>query len=178
LSELDLSPRAPGPARSGRRRARNGALVGVVVVALSFVLFQALTSARVFFYNVDEAVDRRDELTDRTFRMQGVVLSAPSRDPNGAFRFAVGYNEVQATIHHVGAEPTDLFEVGIPVVVEGRWDGAEFRSQQIFVKHSEEYIAENPQRLDYDGDGTGDYGTGDYGTGTEPASPTDVAADR
>lgn len=148
MTDLDLTPRPqPAPPRR-RRRVRNFSLVAVVVVALSFVLFQALTSARVYFYNVDEAVDRRTELEDRTFRMQGTVVNNPTRDAQGAYRFEVSHGDARATIHHVGAEPTDLFEVGIPVVVEGRWDGEEFRSQQILVKHSEEYIAENPDRVD------------------------------
>lgn len=148
MAELDLTPRPqPAPPRR-RRRYRNLALVGVVVVALGFVLFQALTSARVYFYNVDEAVTERDELGERTIRMQGTVVSEPLRDDDGAYRFRVSHGGVDATVHHVGAEPTDLFEIGIPVVVEGRWQGEEFRSQQILVKHSEEYIAENPTRVD------------------------------
>jgi cytochrome c-type biogenesis protein CcmE len=148
LTDLDLTPREQPAPPSRRRRYRNLALVGVVVVALGFVLLQALTSARVYFYNVDEAVAQRSQLGEQTFRMQGTVVSQPIRDDDGAYRFRVSFGDVDATVHHVGAEPTDLFEVGIPVVVEGRWDDEEFRSQQIFVKHSEEYIAENPTRVD------------------------------
>jgi cytochrome c-type biogenesis protein CcmE len=168
LTDLDLSPR-PQPAPPSRaRRLRNLALVGAVAAALGFVLVQALTNARVFFYNVDEAVAQQQDLGDRTFRMQGVVVTHPARDPDGAYRFAISHGDAQASVHHVGAEPTDLFEVGIPVVVEGRWEGGEFRSQQILVKHSEEYIAENPDHLDYDGDGVADYG--------EPGAPSPAGA--
>ena len=147
MADLDLTPRSEPAAPVRRRRVRNAVLVSVVVAALGFVLFQALTSARVYFYNVDEAVTERPELGDRRIRMQGTVVSQPERDPDGAFRFEVSHNGMDATVHHVGAEPTDLFEVGVPVVVEGRWDGSEFRSEQILVKHSEEYIAENPDRV-------------------------------
>jgi cytochrome c-type biogenesis protein CcmE len=148
LTDLDLTPRDQPAPPPRRRRFRNATLVGAVVVALGFVMFQALTSARVYFYNVDEAVTERSELGERTFRMQGTVVSQPLRDADGAYRFRIAHGDVDATIHHVGAEPTDLFEIGIPVVVEGRWDGQEFRSQQILVKHSEEYIAENPSHVD------------------------------
>lgn len=177
MADLDLTPRPPARGRSPRRALRNGALVGAVVLALGFVLFQALTDARVFFYNVDEAVAERTDLGDRTFRMQGVVLSQPARDADGAYRFTVGHEGVDATVHHVGAEPTDLFEVGIPVVVEGRWDGDEFRSQQILVKHSEEYIAENGDRLDeYEYDDSGEGGAGP-GTDPEGSGVRDVATE-
>ena len=51
---------------------------------------------------------------------------------------------------HLGDEPSDLFGVGQKVVVDGHWDGQTFESGQILLKHSEEYVEENPDRLDYD----------------------------
>ena len=106
-----------------------------------------------FFYNVDEAVADQADLGDRTFRLQGTVVNEPVEDESGALVFNVGHNGVQATVRHVGEEPTDLFEVGIPVVAEGRWDGDAFESQQLLVKHSEAYVADNGDRPGV-GDGT------------------------
>ncbi len=120
--------------------------MGGVVAILGFVLFQALTSARVFFRNVDEAVAERAELGDTTFRMQGVVVTEPAEDARGAITFAVSFNDVDATILHVGEEPSDLFELGMPVVVDGHWEDDVFVSQQILVKHSESYVADNEDR--------------------------------
>ena len=163
-SELDLTPATsaaePEAVRAPRRKWRNRLIVAVFVGALSLLLFQALTSARVFFYNVDEAVADRAELADRTFRLQGTVVDEPIEDASGALVFTVGYNGVQATVRHVGEEPTDLFEVGIPVVAEGRWDGDTFESQQLLVKHSEAYVADNDDRP---GVGEGNYEDGLYG---------------
>ena len=155
-TELDLTPSstAADPAVPGaRRKWRNWLVMGVFAAALGVLVFQALTSARVFFYNVDEAVAQRVELDDRTFRLQGTVIDEPVMDANGAMIFTVGHNGVRATIRHVGEEPTDLFEVGIPVVAEGRWDGEAFESQQLLVKHSEAYVADNDARPGV-GDGT------------------------
>lgn len=155
-SELDLTP-APSrtaPSVAGpKRKWRNWLIMGAFVAALGVLVFQALTSARVFFYNVDEAVAQRSELEDRTFRLQGTVIDEPVMDSSGAMVFTVGHNGVRATIRHVGEEPTDLFEVGIPVVAEGRWDGEAFESQQLLVKHSEAYVADNNDRPGV-GDGT------------------------
>jgi len=133
----DVSPSAP------KRKWRNWLIIGLFTGAMAVLLFQALTSARIFFYNVDEAVADKTELEDRTFRLQGTVVDEPVEDANGALVFTVGHNGVQATIRHIGEEPTDLFEVGIPVVAEGRWDGDSFESSQLLVKHSEAYVAEN-----------------------------------
>ena len=154
--ELDLTPTAsavdPIPSKP-KRKLRNWLIMGIFVGALGLILFQALTSARVFFYNVDEAVADRTELGDSTFRLQGTVVNEPVEDETGALVFTVGHNGVQATVRHVGEEPTDLFEVGIPVVAEGRWDGDAFESQQLLVKHSESYVADNDDRPGV-GDGT------------------------
>ena len=127
---LDLTPSTPPPSAQPvtRHRARNWLVMGVVVLALGALLFQALTSARVFFYNVDEAVADRTELGDSTFRIQGTVVQEPVEDASGALVFTIGYNDTQATVRHIGEEPTDLFELGIPVVAEGHWDGADFES--------------------------------------------------
>lgn len=144
-AELDLTPAHVDDvaATAPKRKWRNWLIIGLFTGAMGVLLFQALTSARIFFYNVDEAVADRTELADRTFRLQGTVVDEPTEDANGALIFTVGHNGVQATIRHVGEEPTDLFEVGIPIVAEGRWDGDSFESQQLLVKHSEAYVAES-----------------------------------
>lgn len=144
-NEIDLTPVAP-PAPH-RKRGRNWLIGITIAVVLGAVLFQALTSARVFFYNVDEALDRRDELGTDTFRLQGTVLDQPELDDVGAMLFTVGFNGSEAVIRHVGDEPSDLFDVGIPVVAEGRWDGEVFESRQLLVKHSESYIEDYPDRI-------------------------------
>jgi len=154
--ELDLTPSASATSSTpvkAKRNLRNWLIMAVFAGALGLILFQALTSARVFFYNVDEAVADRAELGESTFRLQGTVVDEPIEDDNGAMVFTVGHNGVQATIRHVGEEPTDLFEVGIPIVAEGRWDGDAFESQQLLVKHSESYVADNDERPGV-GDGT------------------------
>lgn len=149
--DLDLTPRADaGEGPTGKKRSLGAyAALGVVTVAIVVVLGIALTSATVFFYNVDEALERRAELGDDTFRMQGSVVNDPTVRDDGALLFRVGFDGEQADIVHVGDEPSDLFEIGIPVVVQGNWtDDGHFRSEQILVKHSETYEAENEDRLD------------------------------
>ena len=44
-------------------------------------------------------------------------------------------------------DPPELFQPGIPVVLEGRWSGDHFASDRIMVKHSEQYKAGNPDRV-------------------------------
>lgn len=147
---LDLTPRV-GPQPVGpksKRSIRNLVVVSVIAAALGFVLFQALTSARVFFYNVDEAIEQRDQLGQSRIRMQGNVVSEDGVDEVGALLFTVGFGGQTAEVKHVGDEPSDLFELGEAVVVEGHWEGEVFVSRQVLVKHSEEYVEDNPKRFD------------------------------
>lgn len=152
MTDLDLTPSEPRPEAS--RSWRNWLIMAVFALIAGFVLFQALSEARVFFLNVDEAIERRTELADETFRMQGVVVSDALDGPEGELLFTVSYGGQDANIRHVGDEPSDLFRLGEQVVVEGHWEGETFTSNQILVKHSEEYVEDNPNRVDYELDET------------------------
>lgn len=132
--------------RPSRRRWLPLAVVGVVVVALGVLVFKGLNEATLYFRNADEAVAQREELGDRRFRLQGTVVDSAAETDEGV-NFAVAYNDVSVQVHHVG-DPPDLFEPGVPVVLEGRWDpsGEFFASDRMLVKHDAEYES----REDYD----------------------------
>ncbi len=148
MTELDLTPQQPAAPRS--RPWRNWLIMGGLALVAGVVLYQALTSARVFFLNVDEAVEQRATLGDDTFRMQGTVISEPETAADGALLFTVSFGGADAEIRHVGDEPSNLFKLGEQVVAEGHWEGRVFESSQILVKHSEEYVEDNPDRVDYE----------------------------
>lgn len=150
--DLDLTPAEPQ--QTTPRSWRNWLIMSVFVLAAGFVLFQALSQARVFFLNVDEAIAQRESLGDETFRMQGTVVSEAEDGPDGELLFTVSYGGEEANVRHVGDEPSDLFRLGEQVVAEGRWEGQTFESNQILVKHSEEYVEGNPDRVDYELDET------------------------
>jgi cytochrome c-type biogenesis protein CcmE len=155
---VELSPRtapdAPGATSPRRRRSpwAYGALV-LVLVGIGVVAYQALSSASLYFYNADEAVAQKADLGTTRFRLQGSVLDDVEATPAGV-TFTVKYGGVEVPVEHDG-DPPELFEPGIPVVLEGRWaaSGDTFQSDRILVKHSEEYEAENGDRLEDAEDG-------------------------
>ena len=126
--------------------------MGVLVAVGGFVLYQALTSARVYFLNVDEAVARRTDLADSAFNMQGTVIKEPSSASDGAMLFTMTFGGEDVEVRHIGDEPTDLFKVGERVVAKGHWEGDVFISDQLLIKHSEEYVEDNPDRVNYEVD--------------------------
>jgi cytochrome c-type biogenesis protein CcmE len=125
--------------RSHRRRWLPLAVVALVVVALGVLVLKGLNEATVYFRNADEAVAQREELGDRRFRLQGTVVD-DAVDTSDGVNFDVTYNDVSVEVHHVG-DPPDLFEPGVPVVLEGRWDdsGEFFASDRMLVKHDADY---------------------------------------
>jgi cytochrome c-type biogenesis protein CcmE len=151
---VELTPRTlddpSDPSSSGltsrpRRSPWPFVALALVVVAIGFVVWQGLNNATLYFYNADEAVAKREELGDRRFRMQGSVAEDAVHEGDGV-RFAIEFDDVRVDVHHAG-DPEELFRVGIPVVLEGRWGtGDVFESDEMVVKHSAEYKAED----DYD----------------------------
>jgi cytochrome c-type biogenesis protein CcmE len=199
---LDLTPRTgPGSGDgpdTATRRGRRGmmglrrwvgvaVLVGVVGVG-GAVVAQALNDATLFFRNADEAVDQRDELGTSRFRLQGLVVPGSVEAYPGGVEFDVAFNGVVVPVEHSG-DPVELFDDDIPVVLEGRWSGtnanAVFLSDRMLVKHDENYVADNSDRVTDAGDGSGKdpaYGPGyapgdgsgdgsDYGSG-DPSPPS------
>jgi cytochrome c-type biogenesis protein CcmE len=153
---LDLTPQ-PVRTRSGRRRWVPMLVFAVVLALAAVLLVRTIGGASLFFYNVDEAVERRSELTDQRFRLQGTPVGGTvletEVDAQGAVAFTVRYNSVLADVVHVG-DPPEMFAPGVPVVLEGRWvqgappsgeldggaaDGWYFASDRMLVKHDNEY---------------------------------------
>jgi cytochrome c-type biogenesis protein CcmE len=145
---VELTPRAAPETRRRRSPWAYGALVAVLL-GLGLVVYQGLTSASLYFYNADEAVAQRDDLGAKRFRLQGTVLGDSIVPTDQGVDFTVAFNGVEVDVHHDG-DPPELFQPGIPVVVEGRWSqsGDVFESDTIRVKHSEQYQADNGDRLD------------------------------
>jgi cytochrome c-type biogenesis protein CcmE len=120
----------------------------LVVVGLGVVVWQGLTSASLYFYNADEAIAKQATLGDKRFRIQGTVLGDTIRSTAHGVDFTIAFNGVRVEARHEG-DPPELFQAGIPVVLEGHWapSGDWFASDRILVKHSATYEEENPDRL-------------------------------
>lgn len=146
---MDLSPRqaVPTASGSGRRRKLGPVIVlAVVLVVAGGLVFQFLRNATVYFCNADEVGVRDDCSGEQRFRLQGTVAAGSVVSDGDQLAFAVSYGDATIPVDFIGAPP-ELFEEGIPVVVEGVYDGAEFDGDRILVKHSEEYVEDNPDRV-------------------------------
>lgn len=160
---MDLSPRPGRPARRGIRRWGPVLVVALVAVVIGIVLWRVLADATLVFREVDDAVERREELDDDRFRMMGSPVSGSRQDVTledgrPAVAFSVTLDGVVADVVHIGGV-SDQFQTGVPVVIDGHWvkgstyagvadDGWYFASDRMLIKHDNDYRVDNQDRID------------------------------
>jgi cytochrome c-type biogenesis protein CcmE len=149
---VDLSPRTTTidrPAPPARRRSWKAiALLAVVLVLGGVVVTKFLTSAIDFYCNVDEVGHKSGCETGRRLRIQGTVQEGTVEKGGAVTNFTIAFNGATMDVRYQG-DPGGLFQECIPVVVHGVVDDrGVFEGDKLEVKHSNEYAAKNPDRLD------------------------------
>ena len=163
---LDLTPRhAVDDADAIRRELGKGkkrwvTVAGVlIVIVFGFLVVQFLRDATVFFRNVDQAVAEREELGDRRFRIQGRVIPNSVEVVDNVVTFEILHGCATASVRHL-TDPAELFDnPWIPVVLDGNWepqtvelvtgpDDHVFVSDRMLIKHTNEYSADNSDRVE------------------------------
>jgi cytochrome c-type biogenesis protein CcmE len=138
------------PRRGGAGSSRRLAVAGLVIVlALGFLVYKGLTSAIVFFKTTNEAIAQRATLGNATFQLEGtVVYGSVHRLRTTEVSFAISQGGATIHVDNTG-DPPEMFRPGLPVVVVGHFVGNSdgFASDQIMVKHSQQYIAAHPGRV-------------------------------
>lgn len=146
----DLAPRAPAPrsrSRSVKRKWAPIALLVVVVALGGVMLTKFLTSAVDYYCNVDEIGHKNGCEQGRKIRVQGEVVEHSVVDNgDGSTRFELAFNGVTMPVNYHGV-PTGIFQECINVVVSGRSTDGVFEGTSMSVKHSNEYEAENSDRV-------------------------------
>jgi cytochrome c-type biogenesis protein CcmE len=121
---------------------------GAVLIALGFLVYRGLDNATLYFRTAAEAVEQRNELGTRRFRIEGNVVEGSVKERGDALDFKIESDDTVVDVVHRGNQPA-LFKPGIPVVLEGRFADRSltFNSDRMLVKHSESYVADNPDRV-------------------------------
>jgi cytochrome c-type biogenesis protein CcmE len=148
----DLSPRTgPDDIRPVTRPSRRWfpiVVLGLVLIAGGVIVTQFLRSAVDYYCNVDEVDVRSGCDADRRLRIQGLVEEGSVETSGGDTDFVISFNGVALPVHYDG-QPGGIFKECIPVVVHGRFDSASkvFLGDLVEVKHSNEYVAVNDERI-------------------------------
>lgn len=165
-ADLDLTPRPRDAEKRGSRFLPSLVIAGVLAV-IGFVLFQGLSGATLFVRTADTAVSERSDLDDRRFRLTGSPIAVSDDDfelgSNTAVRFSIACDGTAVDVIHVG-NVAESFQLGVPVVLEGRWtdatqldadvvwdaganDGFYFESDRMLVEHDNEYREDNVEQI-------------------------------
>ena len=130
--------------------------LGLVVVAIGFVLARGLKSSVSYFLRADEAIARMESLGEKRFRLQGFVSDGSVVNSDKLVTFDV---EVNGAVVHVTfpKTPPELFRNNIPVVIVGQFAPNQlgraagtkplFLGDEIQIKHDENYIEKNKDRM-------------------------------
>ncbi len=152
ISEL-LASRAVGSnshSKSNSRLKRIRLWLPIIVLgaSLAFLIYQGLGNSLVYFHTVDEALALRPSLGTTTFRLEGVVVAGSVHSNTfGGVDFYVSGTDGKRIFVQDSANPPELFQPNLPVVLVGYFSGLTFKSDQIMVKHSANYIAAYPNRV-------------------------------
>jgi cytochrome c-type biogenesis protein CcmE len=121
--------------------------LGAVLVAasaLAFISLGGIEDNLVYYWDARELIDHGAKAYGTTVRLGGVVQRGSKQwdDKTLNLDFDVGIapeaGQPSVHVHSVG-QPPQMFQEGIGVVVEGRYDGQTFTADRLLVKHSNEY---------------------------------------
>ena len=119
--------------------------IGIIVLALGFVLVSDLGENLVFYLTPTEAVDQRTDFPDgERFRLGGQVSEGTVETSTDGVAFVITDGDRTINVVHTGAPP-QLFQENIGVVVEGAWAGDRFESNNLIINHDEEYRYEDAE---------------------------------
>lgn len=112
-----------------------GGLAAIVIAITAFSIGDNLT----YYLYPTEAMERKTDFEDGTrFRLAGLVVEGSLRGTAGALEFTVTDGGADIEVRHTGPVPP-LFQEGVPVLVEGAWDGDRFVSDSAVIRHEENY---------------------------------------
>jgi cytochrome c-type biogenesis protein CcmE len=121
-------------------------VLAAVLIAGGVIVTQFLRSAIDYYCNVDEIGQRSGCDPDRRLRIQGVVDRGSVVEQGSDTAFDISFNGQTVSVVYDG-EPGGIFKECIPVVVHGVIENGELQGDRVEVKHSDEYVAINDERV-------------------------------
>lgn len=131
--------------------------LGVAGGFVAYMAFGDIGENLVYFWDVDQLLEKGDKALGATVRLGGVVQPGTMNWDAEAIdlKFHISMTpEVNDPINvpvEAKDAPPQMFREGIGVVVEGSYDGKVFHADRVIVKHSNEYQppaeGEKPEQL-------------------------------
>jgi cytochrome c-type biogenesis protein CcmE len=146
LTSVPPAPPSARPRRPFLGTRRRQMVAGLVIAgALAFIVVEGLNNATVYFKTTAQAVADKATLGTSQFRIEGTV-EPDVRQVGTTTQFSIYASGVAVQIVDTG-QPPQLFKPGVPVVLEGHWQGPVYAADLIMVKHTANYVEAHPDRL-------------------------------
>lgn len=110
-----------------------------VVALVAVITVTSLSSGLTYYLYPREAVAARADFPDgRRFRLAGMVVEGSITRDGPVTSFVVTDGAASIPVDLEGRVPP-LFGEGVPVLVEGSWQGDRFLGHQAVIRHDENY---------------------------------------
>ena len=113
----------------------------MVYLAVACCIFATSVSSKTRYFLFPSEVPSYSSQFSGTVNVFGIAQYAKNTDPLGV-QFSVTDKNGSIGVAYDGVLP-DLFEVGSPVIVQGKFDGNIFAATTILVKFSAEYMTKS-----------------------------------
>lgn len=112
--------------------------VGVVALVIG-LMATSLSSGLTYYLYPSEAIEQRADFADGArFRLAGMVVDGSITESGPVTSFVVSDGLAEVPVDLDGRVPP-LFDDGVPVLVEGAWDGDRFAAHEAVIRHDENY---------------------------------------
>jgi cytochrome c-type biogenesis protein CcmE len=121
-------------------------LAGIATLGIAgWLIYTALGTGLVYFITPSEYAQDPAKYGDRRVQLGGIVEPGTVNfdDQSLMLTFKITDTYQDYLVSHRGAPP-ELFKAGFGVVIEGRFEGDTFMSDEVKVKHSEVYQPPKP----------------------------------
>ena len=114
-------------------------LVIIGIILITYASINLAEQNTIYYYSTSEILNQNVNNTDERIRLGGLVKKGSlNKSSDGMTIFIVSDGATDIVVHFEGIIP-DLFQENIGVVLEGNLFGEIFMSDEILVKHDNEY---------------------------------------
>lgn len=114
-------------------------LVIIGIILITYASINLAEQNTIYYYSTSEILNQNVNNTDERIRLGGLVKKGSlNKSSDGMTIFIVSDGATDIVVHFEGIIP-DLFQENIGVVLEGNLIGEIFMSDEILVKHDNEY---------------------------------------
>jgi cytochrome c-type biogenesis protein CcmE len=111
---------------------------GVILLVVALTLSGLNDNLTYYLYPTEAVAQRADFPDGESFRLAGTVVGGTLSENDDSINFEISDGGATIPVLLTESAPS-LFGEGIPVLLEGSWDGERFVADDVLIRHSENY---------------------------------------